>query len=116
MRDRQASPAALVLKTRKPGVKSASPVANAFVFSQANCKIVRMSHFYRELHDRELLLQGEQILREIDRRKLLEVLLLTDDEEHQETRDLVFPRRLASITIEKGKLMLSVERSFFRPF
>ncbi|MFL6417661.1 MAG: hypothetical protein ACJ74Y_18570 [Bryobacteraceae bacterium] len=75
-----------------------------------------MSHFYRDLHDRELLQQGEQILREIDRRKLLEVLLLNDNEEHQETRDLVFPRRLASIVIEKGKLMLSVERSFFRPF
>jgi hypothetical protein len=47
---------------------------------------------------------------------MLEVVLLSDDEEHQETRDLVFPRRLASITIEKGKLVLSVERSFFRPF
>jgi hypothetical protein len=78
--------------------------------------MMRMSHFYRELHDRELLLQGEQILREIDRRKLLEVLLTTEDEEHQETRDLVFPRRLASIGIEKGKLMLSVEQSFFRSF
>ncbi len=77
---------------------------------------MRMSHFYRQLHDRELLVQGEQILREIDRRKLLEVLLLTEEEEHQETRDLVFPRRLTSITIDKGKLMLSVERSFFRPF
>ena len=77
---------------------------------------MRMSHFYRELHDRELLQQGEQILREIERRKLVEVLLLSDDEEHQERRDAVFPRRLASITIEKGKLMLSVERSFFRPF
>lgn len=77
---------------------------------------MRMSHFYRELHDRELLLQGEQILREIDRRKLLEVRLLSDDEEHQNTRDVVFPRRLDSIEIEKGKLTLSVERSFFRPF
>jgi hypothetical protein len=77
---------------------------------------MRMSHFYRELHDRELLLQGEQILREIDRRKLLEVLLTSDDEEHQETRDVVFPRRLDSIAIEKGKLTLSVERSFFRSF
>jgi len=97
-------------------MKSAAAVANAFVFSRTDCKIVRMSHFYRELHDRELLLQGEQILREIERRKMLEVLLLSDDEEHQETRDVVFPRRLASITIENGKLMLSVERSFFRPF
>lgn len=75
-----------------------------------------MSHFYRDLHDRELLLQGEQLLREIDRRKLLEVSLLSDDEEHQETRDIVFPRRLTSIAIENGKLMLCVERSFFRPF
>jgi hypothetical protein len=83
---------------------------------QSDCKIVRMSHFYRELHDRELLLQGEQLLREIDRRKLLEVLLVTDDEEHQETRDIVFPRRLTSIAIENGKLMLYVEKSFFRPF
>lgn len=87
-----------------------------FIRCQRNCKIVRMSHFYRQLHDRELLVQGEQILREIDRRKLLEILLLTEEEEHQETRDLVFPRRLTSITIDKGKLMLSVERSFFRPF
>jgi len=75
-----------------------------------------MSHFYRELHDRELLLQGEQILREIDRRKLLEVRLLSDDKERQETRDVVFPRRLESIGIEKGKLTLSVEQSFFRRF
>ena len=97
-------------------MRSAAAVANAFVFSRTDCKIVRMSHFYRELHDRELLLQGEQILREIERRKMLEVLLLSDDEERQETRDVVFPRRLASITIENGKLMLSVERSFFRPF
>jgi len=77
---------------------------------------MRMSHFYRELHDRELLLQGEQLLREIDRRKLLEVLLVTDDEEHQEPRDTVFPRRLTSLAIENGKLILSVEKSFFRPF
>ena len=77
---------------------------------------MRMSHFYRELHDRELLLQGEQLLREIDRRKLLEVLLVTDDEEHQEPRDVVFPRRLTSLAIENGKLILSVEKSFFRPF
>ena len=81
-----------------------------------NCKIMRMSHFYRELHDRELLLQGERILRELDRRKLLEVRLISDDEEHQETRDIVFPRRLESIAIEKDKLTLSVERSFFRSF
>jgi hypothetical protein len=77
---------------------------------------MRMSHFYRELHDRELLLQGERILRELDRRKLLEVRLISDDEEHQETRDIVFPRRLESIAIEKDKLTLSVERSFFRSF
>jgi hypothetical protein len=107
---------ALVPTGRSPGLSLQAPVANRLVFSRTNCKIVRMSHFYRELHDRELLLQGEQILREIDRRKMLEVVLLSDDEEHQETRDLVFPRRLASITIEKGKLVLSVERSFFRPF
>lgn len=75
-----------------------------------------MSHFYRDLHDRELLIQGELILREIYQRKLLEVLLISDNEEQQETRDVVFPRRLSSLGIEKGKLMLYVERSFFNPF
>lgn len=75
-----------------------------------------MSHFYRDLHDRELLVQGEMLLREIHHRKLLEVLLISENEEDQEIRDLVFPRRLTSIGISQGKLMLLVERSFFRPF
>jgi len=78
--------------------------------------MIRMSRFYQDLHDRELLIQGEMILEEIRRRKLLEVLLLSDGEEQQQPRDIVFPRRLSAITIERGKLMLSVERSFFSPF
>lgn len=78
--------------------------------------MIRMSRFYQDLHDRELLIQGELILREIQKRKLLEVLLLNESEEQQQGRDVVFPRRLAGITIERSKLMLFVERSFFRPF
>jgi hypothetical protein len=74
-----------------------------------------MSHFYRELHDRELLNQAEAILQEIQRRALIDVFLPRDNAGENETDlGVVFPRRLASITVESGKLALWVERNFFR--
>ena len=74
-----------------------------------------MSHFYRELHDRELLNQAEAILQEIQRRALVDVILPPNDaQEHETARGIVFPRRLASVAVENGKLALWVERSFFR--
>lgn len=74
-----------------------------------------MSHFYRELHDRELLNQAEAILQEIQRRALVDVILPRDDaQEHETNRSIIFPRRLAGVAVENGKLALWVERSFFR--
>ena len=74
-----------------------------------------MSHFYRELHDRELLNQAEAILQEIQRRALVDVILPRDDSQEYETdRGIIFPRRLAGVAVENGKLALWVERSFFR--
>ena len=72
-----------------------------------------MSHFYRELHDRELLTQGEMILRELQRRRLLEVFLSQTDLV-ENAPDLVFPRQFSFIGVEDGKLNLRLEDSFFR--
>jgi hypothetical protein len=74
-----------------------------------------MSHFYRELHDRELLSQAEAILQEIQRRALVDIILPYDHAgEHETDRGIIFPRRLAGVAVENGKLSLWVERSFFR--
>jgi len=74
-----------------------------------------MSYFYRELHDRELLTQAELILRELQDRSLIDVFLPpTDVGEQERLQGIVFPRRLTSISVENGKLALSVERRFFR--
>ena len=74
-----------------------------------------MSHFYRELHDRELLNQAEVILQELQRRALVDVFLPREDRQERETaHGIIFPRRLASASVENGKLALWVERSFFR--
>ena len=73
-----------------------------------------MSRFYQELHDRELLLQAEEILRELQRRQLIDVFLASSDAaEEERLRDIIFPRRLSSMHVENGRLLLSVERSFF---
>jgi hypothetical protein len=73
-----------------------------------------MSRFYAELHDRELLAQAETILAELQRRNLLDVMLPLKDCGSQEmTRNIVFPRRLAHIAQERGKLKLVVEENFF---
>ena len=74
-----------------------------------------MSYFYKELHDRELLKQAELILRELQQRALIDVFLPPVDTGVQETaQGIVFPRRLAAVSVENGKLALSVEQSFFR--
>ena len=69
-----------------------------------------MSRYYRELHDRELLVQAELVLREIARRQLVDVFL--PDESRPD--DNVFPRRMASANVENGRLAITVESHFFR--
>ncbi|HEX4808078.1 MAG TPA: hypothetical protein VH325_04065 [Bryobacteraceae bacterium] len=68
-----------------------------------------MSRYYRELHDRELLVQAELILQEIGRRKLIDVFL-----PEEPTPDDAFPRRVASAKVENGRLAIQVENHFFR--
>ena len=89
--------------------------ASAYEWTRFKIEIIGMSHFYRELHDRELLTQAEVILQEIQRRALVDVFLPRDDtREHEKAHGLIFPRRLASVAVENGKLALWVERKFFR--
>lgn len=74
-----------------------------------------MSRFYAELHDRELLVQAESILTEIQRRSLMEVFIpLADATSEEIAAASVFPRRLASISTSSGRLKLTVEDDFFR--
>ncbi len=72
-----------------------------------------MSRFYRELHDRELLAQAAAILQEVQDRKLLDILLPADARNEDED-NTIFPRRLASVAAQKGRLVLAVERRFFQ--
>ncbi|HEX4231123.1 MAG TPA: hypothetical protein VHZ07_20770 [Bryobacteraceae bacterium] len=67
-----------------------------------------MSRYYRELHDRELLIQAELILQEVSQRKLIDVFL-----PEEVAPDSVFPRRVASATVENGRLAIKVEGHFF---
>lgn len=74
-----------------------------------------MSRYYAELHDRELLVQAETILAEVQRRSLIEVFLPSADASLEEANaSSVFPRRLSSISSQGGKLKLLVEDDFFR--
>jgi hypothetical protein len=72
-----------------------------------------MSRYYRDLHDRELLSQAASIIQEVQERKLLDIFLPPDacmpDED-----TAIFPRRLASIGINKERLALTVEPRFFQ--
>ena len=72
-----------------------------------------MSRFYRELHDRELLIQATAILQEVQDRKLLDVLLPTDAREADEDTQ-IFARRLASVSVHNGRMQLVVEQRFFQ--
>jgi hypothetical protein len=82
---------------------------------QFKIKVIVMSHFYRELHDRELLNQAEAVLQEVQRRALVDVILpRADAQQHETAQGIVFPRRLAGVAVENGKLALWVEQSFFR--
>jgi hypothetical protein len=73
-----------------------------------------MSRFYRELHDRELLAQAMMVLREVLDRKLVDVYLPADAQMPDEDTSL-FPRRIESVSIQNGRLALSVEPRFFKP-
>ena len=73
-----------------------------------------MSRFYRELHDRELLLQAASILQEVHERRLLDIFLPQDARADGEDNQ-VFPRRLAAITVKNERLHLMVEKPFFQP-
>ena len=72
-----------------------------------------MSRFYQDLHDRELLTQAALILAEVQERKLLDIFLPPDACMPDEDTS-VFPRRLASVCLDKGKLALVVEKRFFQ--
>ena len=72
-----------------------------------------MSRFYRDLHDRELLIQASSILQEVQDRKLLDVILPSDASMADED-SAIFPRRLASVSIHAERLCLMVERRFFQ--
>jgi hypothetical protein len=72
-----------------------------------------MSRYYRELHDRELLAQAAIVLREVQDRKLLDVYLPPDAQMPGEDT-AVFPRRLAGVSVNKGRLTLAVEPRFFK--
>ena len=73
-----------------------------------------MSRFYRELHDRELLIQAQNTLGELHRRSLVDVILPASDAgEEEQSQAIVFPRRFASIQVEHGRLVVTVERNFF---
>ncbi len=73
-----------------------------------------MSRFYRELHDRELLAQAASTLAELQQRCLIDVLLSEADVTREERAEsTVFPRRFSSIQVEHGKLVVTVEKSFF---
>ena len=69
-----------------------------------------MSHFYQELHNRELLSHALLVLRELEDRRMIDVFL-PDDIVKGAVR---FPRRLASISVENNRLALRVEADFFR--
>ena len=73
-----------------------------------------MSRFYRELHDRELLLQAAAILQEVHERRLLDVFLPPEARAQGEDTQ-VFPRRLATIQVKNERLQLLVEKFFFQP-
>lgn len=72
-----------------------------------------MSRYYRELHDRELLAQAAIALREVQERKLLDVYLPPDAQMPGEDTT-VFPRRLAAVSVNKGRLAIAVEPRFFK--
>ena len=73
-----------------------------------------MSRFYRELHDRELLMQAESSLRELQRRSLIDVILPEGDRSAFESaQTVVFPRRVEAVRHENGRLIVNVEKSFF---
>jgi hypothetical protein len=68
-----------------------------------------VSRYYRELHDRELLMQAELILREVAQRKLIDIFLPND----AAGPDSAFPRRVASASVENGRLAIKIEGHFF---
>ena len=73
-----------------------------------------MSRFYQELHDRELLVQAVITVRELQRRGLVDVLIPdVDKNAFEKQQSTAFPRRLAKVCNENGRLVLTIEESFF---
>lgn len=69
-----------------------------------------MSRYYRELSDRELLLQGELILTELGRRRLVELELPGKDGEAG-----VVTSSLSRTAQEDGRLVLTGDPTFVWP-
>lgn len=70
-----------------------------------------MSRFYKDLHDRELLSQATAALSELISRNLIDVFL----PEVQAPSGMSFPRRLASVSVQNGRLAVQLEKEFFAP-
>ncbi len=66
-----------------------------------------MSRYYRELSDRELLLQGELIMTELTRRHLVEVEMPSKDQE-----STVFTSKVSQAQREEGRLVLKGDSTF----
>jgi hypothetical protein len=69
-----------------------------------------MSRFYRELSDRELLLQGELILTELTKRRLVDLEIPSKDGD-----DTVLISALSRALQEDGRLVLTTDPTFVWP-
>ena len=73
----------------------------------------RMSQYYRDLHDRELLNVAAAALQEVCNRNLVDIFF-PPQERARMGNDAAFPRRIASIAVEGGRLAIALDQDFFR--
>ena len=76
---------------------------------------IAMSRYYRDLHDRELLTLAEQILTEVSRRKLAEVLLPCQSDQESNAHGESGRSLLNSVIQEEGRLFLLPEGNLRHP-
>lgn len=84
----------------------------AFDFLRCTIHNTVMSQYYRELHDRELLNQAAAILLELRNRSLVDVFLSAEDQAAGD--DTAFPRRIAGVSVDGGRLAVTLDRDFFQ--
>ena len=68
-----------------------------------------MSRYFRDLHDRELLTLAEQILTEVSRRKLVEVVLRCESKHPEHMSGESERGTLAAVTREDGRIFLLLD-------